>query len=195
MAQHGDGDCALARTVPGANAAGCLLRPTTRRNEGGCSLIYQIDTEDVNAATGALLLYAVYRSRDKQRYKTTPDMWGQIERFTKSSAKRARTLGEFLEALKPRLCCETINPRAMQTSVTGIIRYMDRPEDDDRPSIEVAEPGEYREFLTQVLAGADHRAVLDLLYKETGYVVLLVRDRLEREKPIERNIEQQWGVA
>lgn len=44
---------------------------------------------------------------------------------------------------------------------------------------------ERREFLTRVLDEADDRAVLDVAYKQTAYVVLLVRDRLEREKPYE----------
>lgn len=44
---------------------------------------------------------------------------------------------------------------------------------------------ERREFLTRVLDEADDRAVLEVAYKQTAYVVLLVRDRLEREKPYE----------
>jgi hypothetical protein len=51
-----------------------------------------------------------------------------------------------------------------------------------------------REFLTGVIAEADHKAVLDLAYKQTAYVVLLVRDRLEREKPYEAQfvIEEEY---
>lgn len=44
---------------------------------------------------------------------------------------------------------------------------------------------ERREFLTRVLDEADDRSVLDVAYRQTAYVVLLVRDRLEREKPYE----------
>jgi hypothetical protein len=47
---------------------------------------------------------------------------------------------------------------------------------------------ERREFLTQVIDEADHEAVLDVVYRQTAYVVLLVRDRLEREKPYEAEI-------
>jgi len=39
--------------------------------------------------------------------------------------------------------------------------------------------------LTDVLQGVDHRQVLDFLYRKTALVVLLVRDRLEREKQLE----------
>jgi len=47
---------------------------------------------------------------------------------------------------------------------------------------------ERREFLTQVIDEADDEAVLDVAYRQTAYVVLLVRDRLEREKPYEAEI-------
>lgn len=71
-------------------------------------MIYGFDTSDEHAATAALLVYAVYRSRDKARYKASPDMWEQIERFVKDSAKRAKTLPQFIESLKPRLACGSV---------------------------------------------------------------------------------------
>jgi hypothetical protein len=51
-----------------------------------------------------------------------------------------------------------------------------------------------RQFLTDVLEQVDHRAVLDILYKKAALVVLLVRDRLEREKPIEARFEAEDDV-
>lgn len=119
-------------------------------------------------------------------------MWGQIERFVKGSAKRATTLPMFIEALKPRLCCETINPKSMDMAAVGVLRFTAAEGPD---VIEVAEPGEYREFLTSVLSVADQRAALDVLYRETAYVVLLVRDRLEREKPIEKRVERELEAS
>ena len=47
-----------------------------------------------------------------------------------------------------------------------------------------------REFLTSVLNDADSRAVVDALYKQTSWVIALVRDRLEREKPIESKFSE-----
>lgn len=153
---------------------------------------YGFDTEDLTAATGALLIYAVYRSRDRRRYKTTPDMWGQIERFAKSSAKRARTLPEWIERFKPRLACESLRPSAMKAGLTGrlaIASHIDSA--GNQAYIQMAEHVDVREFLTQVLARINQRAVLDLIYRETTWIVLLVRDRLEREKPIEKQFETE----
>lgn len=145
-------------------------------------MIYGFDTDDEHVATAALMVYSVWRSRNTQRYKVTPDVWGQIERFTKSAAKRAQSLAQFLEALKPRLYAETLSPRAMQVGVKGNIPLLAM---GSGAVLEVAAPEEQREFLVGVIERANQREVLRRLYRETAYVILLVRDRLEREKPLE----------
>lgn len=149
-------------------------------------MIYGFDTDQPAAATAALLVYAIFRSRDKARYKVTPDMWGQIERFVKAAAKRAPTLPRFIEALKPRLYCDTIQPRHMEVGANGDIPMVTVR--DETGALQYAiQPagGERREFLAQVLNGTDQQRALDHLYRETAWIVLLVRDRLEREKPAE----------
>lgn len=122
-------------------------------------MIQGFDTDNPNAATGALLVYSVYRSRDARRLKVDTDLWVRVERFVKSSAKRAQSLSEFVERLKPRLGCEAIRPAK-------------------------GGDGAPRDFLTGVLGrpDGDPFAVLRALYRETSLCVLLVRDRLEREK-------------
>lgn len=141
-------------------------------------MLYQFDTEDRATATAALCVYAVYRSRNKARYKVKVDMWSQIERFVKAAAKRANSLGEFLEALKPRLACESISPKAMAVGTMPVADGFD---------LRLSPPG--REFLTAVVSQVDQAAVLRLLYRETTWIVLLVRDRLERERPVEAMLE------
>ncbi|MBW2672559.1 MAG: hypothetical protein JRD89_03970 [Deltaproteobacteria bacterium] len=144
-------------------------------------MFYNFDTDDERAATAALLVYAIYRSRDVKRFKVTPDLWGQTERAVKSVAKRATDLGEFIEKLKPKLYCSTIHPRWAKTLPDGIISMKMM---EDGSVIQVQDKGR-RQFLTDVLQMVDHREVLDVLYQKASLVILLVRDRLEREKPIE----------
>lgn len=153
-------------------------------------MLYQFDTTDPNAATAALLLYAVYRSRDIKRLKVTPDLWSQIERFTKASAKRADSLPRFIEQLKPRLCCDTLRPSAMEVGIKGVL-----PVTDQLGHTNYIQQADSREFLTAVLAAADERAVLRTLYRETAWVILLVRDRLEREKPLEQQLLREEVAA
>lgn len=129
-------------------------------------MIYQFDTGDPNEATAALLLYVMWRSRGS--VKINPKIWGQVEGWVKASAKRAENLPQFLESLKPRLRVDTLSPRWMQAGILGL----------DAETL-----SGQRLFLTDVLSLCDSERVLTLLYRETVLVVLLVRDRLEREKP------------
>lgn len=155
-------------------------------------MYYNFDTDEHAAATAALLVYAIYRSRDVKRFKVSPDMWGQLERAVKSASKRAADLGDFIEKLKPKLHCPTIHPRWAKTIPDGIVSMKLMP---DGSVVEVQDKGR-RQFLTDVLHEVDHRDVLDYLYRKTALVILLVRDRLEREKPIEtkfaENIEEEY---
>lgn len=146
-------------------------------------MIYGFDTEDREEATAALLVYAIYRSRDPKRFKVTPDMWGVIERGVKASSKRATTLPRFIEALKPKLACSTISPRWMEVGIAGALTLTPTA---DGGFVHLAESEDRREFLTDPINDADPKRTIDVLYRETAYIVLLVRDRLEREKPVEK---------
>jgi hypothetical protein len=143
---------------------------------------FGFDTDDKNAATAALIIYAIYRSRNPKRLKVTPDFWGVIERAIRSTAKRATNVPVWIDKLKPKLGCETIAPRWAATDAGGLITMIPDPRTGELRQIN--QSGQ-REFLTGIIAEADHQAVLELAYRQTAYIVLLVRDRLEREKPYE----------
>jgi hypothetical protein len=148
-------------------------------------MVYEFDTDSREAATAALLVYVVYRSRDRARYRVTPDLWNQVTRFSRAAAKRATNIPRFLDAFMPRLACGSLNPRYMAVGITGMV-----PHRDSAGHVEYIQAGDSREFLTGVLREVDQRAVVELLYNETTYIVLLVRDRLEREKVVEGEIIQ-----
>lgn len=146
-------------------------------------MIYHFDTDDDSAATAALLLYATWRSRDASRFKITPEVWDQVTRFVKASAKRSRSIPEFLDALMPRLCAGSLKPKWLVVGYSGLTAIENR-----MGLTEYYQSSGKREFMTGILESANHRQVLDRLFKETAWVVLLVRDRLEREKTFESNI-------
>ena len=153
-------------------------------------MIYNFDTSSENSAVAAFLVYAVYRSRDMRRFKVTPGMWDTIERAVKSVAKRADDLPEFIEKLKPKLACASIKPKWARTEIMSG-SYLEGPTGE----IIIKGNENRREFMTGVIEDADDRAVLDVLYKKAAYVVLLVRDRIEREKPYEAQFENFENVA
>jgi len=144
-------------------------------------MYYGFDTSDEDAAIGALLVYMIYRSRDQKRFKVTPDMWGMIERGVKSSAKRAMDLNDFIEKLKPKLHCSTIQPRWAWDGTKTVTMALNR---ETGELFEMHDKGQ-RQFWTGILEAADHEVVLERLYRRTSLIIALVRDRLERERPIE----------
>lgn len=150
-------------------------------------MIYNFDTDSREHAVAALLVYAVYRSRDKSKFKVTPEMWGQIQRFVQAAAKRAKTLPQFINNLQPKMSCSSLNPKWLEIGVQGRTFLQ-----SGSSFIEMAQP-DRRNFLTEVLSEVDDKAVIKLLRNETQFVILLVRDRLEKEKPIENtfNIEEE----
>lgn len=144
-------------------------------------MYYGFDTSDEHAGIGALLVYGVYRSRDSKKFKITPDMWGLIERSVKSSAKRALDLNGFIEKLKPKLSCSTIRPQFMQTDWETVAMKVDHQTGE---MIQIKDEGK-RQFWVQLLETCDHAKVLQSLYKNTALMIALVRDRIERERPLE----------
>ena len=92
-----------------------------------------------------------------------------------------KTIPQLIDSLKPKLSCETIAPKWMKVGVTGQLSILQIENENGGVSyVAPAESEEQREFLTQVLETADHKAVCGRAFNETSWVVLLVRDRLER---------------
>lgn len=47
-----------------------------------------------------------------------------------------------------------------------------------------------RQFLTEIIENGHDSDVMNYLYKETARIIMLVRERLERERPIEGKLEK-----
>lgn len=144
-------------------------------------MYYNFDTTDESSAVGAVFVYGIYRSRDTKRFKVTPSMWGQIEQGVKSAAKRAIDLNDFIEKLKPKLSCSSVQPRWMPGRDNLVTMAVDSKTGE---VVSVDDQGR-RVFWTSLLEEVDHRLVLERLYKRTSLIIALVRDRLERERPLE----------
>ncbi len=153
--------------------------------------IYGFDTDDETEATASLIVYAVYRSRNTKRFKISLDMWAKIERFVKASAKRATTLPIFIEKFKPTVSCESISPKWMEVGLKNDLSLLVKKNKDGEVEgiVEVAGKEDQREFLTQIFRKRIDKQTIEKLYKETTLIIMLVRERLEREKPVEKTFE------
>lgn len=146
-------------------------------------MLLKFQTKDMTSAKAAMLVYAIYRSRDKKRGPSGVDMWGQVERFTRSAAMLSADVGEFVGMFKRKMACDTINPRWMETDAL--------PEPNEWGEIIVK--GDRRQFMPDIMeCGAEEQAdIVDRLYRQTSKIILLVRARLEDEKPIEMDLEKE----
>lgn len=142
-------------------------------------MIHNFQTENKAKADAALIVYAIYRSRNKERGPSGLGMWGQIERFVKVSAKRSTTLGEFVDKFKRKMACDTISP-----AYTNSDDDSDFAQLSDDGTIIVKNQEKRRNFMIDILSAEEphQKEVLKVLYKETQLIVLLVRARLEMEK-------------
>lgn len=83
------------------------------------------------------------------------------------------------------MACESINPKWCEVGSDIMTAY----QDEYGNIIMTGNDGKKREFLTEIIESGKDEEVLYQLYKETARVIMLVRDRLEREKPIETKLE------
>lgn len=84
------------------------------------------------------------------------------------------------------MACETINPRWCTAVADEYSTLILNPDG----SIEQYSRDEQRNFLTDIIEAGQDEEIIKKLYSETGRVIMLVRERLEREKPIEAKLEQ-----
>lgn len=143
------------------------------------SRIYLFDTENQNEAVAALIVYSIYRCRNYDKFKVSTEMWGQIERFIKASAKRSIDLYSFIESLRPKIFCEDL-----RSSKVGVAVSAEPVLTEDGKLVEFTYD-ENRVFLGSIINHhCDQDVVLGLLLNKTTYIVMLVRERLEIEKKL-----------
>lgn len=154
-------------------------------------MIYGFDTDDEDHASACLIVYAAWRSRDKGRFKITPEVWSQVTGFVRAAAMTSKTLGQFADRLCKRMLAGSLSPKWLEIGHKGEIPLAPVVGDDGKLShaIQFAPDPDMREFATSVFARAP-RPAIDFARKETVYLIALVRDRLEREKPIESKVEE-----
>lgn len=141
-------------------------------------MLLGFETDNEVKAKAAFIIYVIYKSRDVKRGPSGVDMWGQIERFAKASAKRSDGIDDFVNSFKRKMACATINPRWMKNDGAAANAYVTKNNE-----IMVFNNSESRTFGLDVFDDEEKgREIVDCIYNKTQIIILLVRDRLEREK-------------
>ena len=140
-------------------------------------MLLGFNTENEVKAKAAMLVYVIYKSRDVKRGPSGLDMWGQIERFAKAAAKRSEGIDDFVNSFKRKMACSTINPYWMRNDISATNAAVLK--DGSIMSF----GGDLRAFGLEIFDDEENgKAVVDCIYSKTQIIILLVRDRLEREK-------------
>lgn len=141
-------------------------------------MLYQFDTDSLSHAKAALLLYGMYRSRKKESPLNGLETWDRFQTFVRGACLKASTTAEFVQAFCKKAKIDSIKPRYLSTGEPVVMP-------DTGELIMCAGMGDYR---LKVLADND---LLRLYNAESLYLIMLVRERIQREKfvPEEENDE------
>lgn len=132
-------------------------------------MLYKFDTDRVEHAKAALLLYAMYRSRNQNSPLNGLETWDRFQTFVRGACLKANTTAEFVQAFCKKAKIDSVKPRYLDTGEPVVM-----PETGEL--IMSAGIADYR---LGIVADND---LLRLYNTESMYLIMLVRERIQREK-------------
>lgn len=135
-------------------------------------MYYNFNTESLSKAKAALLLYAMYKSRDKNSPLNGLETWTRAESFCKGACLKSSTTAEFVTKFK-------------EMAKVGAIKPCYLADDQDGENIVILTDGSalsgdgIKNFQISILEDNEIRKVIE---KEYPLIVMLVRERIQREK-------------
>lgn len=131
-------------------------------------MYYGFDTDDLTRAKAALLLYAMYRSRDKQSSLNGVDTWSRFQAYIHGACLKSSTTAEFVQAFCKKAMVSSIKPR-----------YLDTDEMVTMPDGEMIYADGVYDYRASII---EDDSLLPVLNRENVFLTLLVRERIQREK-------------
>ena len=132
-------------------------------------MLYKFDTDSLSHAKAALLLYGMYRSRKKESPLNGLETWDRFQTFVRGACLKASTTAEFVQAFCKKAKIDSVKPRYLSTGDPVAMP-------DTGELIMSAGMSDYR---LGIMADND---LLRLYNTESLYLIMLVRERIQREK-------------
>lgn len=132
-------------------------------------MLYQFDTDSLSHAKAALLLYGMYRSRKKDSPLNGLETWDRFQTFVRGACLKASTTAEFVQEFCKKAKIDSVKPRHLSTGEPVVMP-------DTGELIVSSAVADYR---LNILADND---LLRLYNTESMYLIMLVRERIQREK-------------
>ena len=134
-------------------------------------MYYQFDTDNLDHAKAALLLYAMYRSRDKSSSLTGLETWDRFQNYVRAACLKSYTTAGFVQEFCRKAKISSLKPRYLDTGDPVVVR-------ETGELIGMAGYHDYR------LSIIEDDNLLELYNTESVYLIMLVRERIQREKII-----------
>lgn len=132
-------------------------------------MLYQFDTDSLSHAKAALLLYGMYRSRKKESPLNGLETWDRFQTFVRGACLKASTTAEFVQAFCKKAKIDSVKPRYLSTGEPVVM--------PDTGELIVS--GGLADYRLGII-GDD--SLLRLYNTESMYLIMLVRERIQREK-------------
>lgn len=151
-------------------------------------MLFNFNTDNVKLARAALILYAMYKSRDTNSPMNGVDTWNRVESYCVGACKKSRTTSEFVTKFKELGKVGAIKPRYLGEHSSGSysISAESVAEFPDAVDCHIDLAVDYH---IDLFEDNDVRKTIENDYP---LVVLLVRERIQREKyAIEENENEE----
>ena len=132
-------------------------------------MLYQFDTDSLAHAKAALLLYGMYRSRKKESPLNGLETWDRFQTFVRGACLKAGTTAEFVQAFCKKAKIDSVKPRYLSTGDPVVM--------PDTGELIVS--GGLSDYRLGIIADD---SLLRLYNTESMYLIMLVRERIQREK-------------
>lgn len=132
-------------------------------------MLYQFDCTSLKHAKAALLLYALYRSRDTKSSLNGVETWDRFGSYIRGACLKSTTTAEFVQNFCRKAKIESIRPGYLCTEYP-----VEMP---DTGELIVSE--NVQNFQLEIF---EDNTLLPLIAAETLYLIMLVRERIQREK-------------
>lgn len=132
-------------------------------------MLYKFDTDSLSHAKAALLLYGMYRSRKKESPLNGMETWDRFQTFVRGACLKASTTAEFVQSFCKKAKIDSVKPRYLSTGEPVVIPGTG----------ELIVSGSVSDYRLGIIADD---SLLRLYNTESMYLIMLVRERIQREK-------------
>lgn len=135
---------------------------------------FGFNTESIEHGKAALLLYGLYRSRSENSSLNGLDTWTRFASYIRGAVIKSTNVAEFVQHFSKKANIGSIKPHHFKTD--GLVQI------DSAGTLMVSEGVyDYR------LDFFETSEILELLESESLYIIMLVREKIQREKEAFQN--------